>query len=47
MTKREWSDLVFEIYKEFRESKGWPDIYECHDREDQLYFMGLDDIYGR
>ena len=47
MTRREWFDIIFTIYKECRAEKGWADLYECHDQEDRDYFMGLDELYGR
>lgn len=47
LNRREYMDLIFLIYKENRESKGWKDIYECHDEEDRKYFMELDNLYGR
>lgn len=47
MNRREWFDLLFDIYKECRDLPKWCDVYECHDDEDRKYFMGLDDLNGR
>ena len=47
MTRREWFEALFKIWKENRDKPGWADIYELHDEEDRRYFMSLDELDGR
>jgi len=37
-----WNKFLLEVYRSSRNMDGWPDIYHCHDEEDQAYFNMLD-----
>ena len=38
-----WSKTLFRIYRECRNGPGWPELFDCHDEEDQNYFWMLED----
>lgn len=40
----EWEEFLFNTWKTHRNSKGWADIYECHDLEDREYLLSLEDF---
>jgi hypothetical protein len=39
----DWAATIFGIYKDCREMPRWDIVYDCHDAEDQVYFLMLDE----
>lgn len=42
-----YKEIIFDIYKECRESENWFTIMLLHDEEDRCYFDSLDKMTGR
>lgn len=38
-----WQDFLRDVYVTSRFKPGWNDVYDCHDEEDQEYFLYLEE----
>jgi hypothetical protein len=47
MKKNEWSELLFKIYGDCRGLPHWRVVFNCHDEEDQDYFLMLDELEAK
>ena len=40
--KKEWAEFLLDEYQRCRLWPGWKQMYDLHDREDQIYYDNLD-----
>ena len=43
----EWQEILYSIWLDGHLHPKWCDIYEIHEKEDQEYFMKLEEEYER